>query len=42
MCLNAKQHARESEIVAEAGRPGAVTVATNMAGVVQILNWLLK
>ncbi len=30
--LNAKQHARESEIVAEAGRPGAVTVATNMAG----------
>ena len=30
--LNAKQHASESEIVAEAGRPGAVTVATNMAG----------
>ncbi|PTM19664.1 MAG: preprotein translocase subunit SecA, partial [Bacteroidetes bacterium] len=30
--LNAKQHARESEIVAEAGRAGAVTVATNMAG----------
>ncbi len=30
--LNAKQHQRESEIVAEAGRPGAVTVATNMAG----------
>jgi preprotein translocase subunit SecA len=30
--LNAKQHDRESEIVAEAGRPGAVTVATNMAG----------
>ncbi len=30
--LNAKQHARESEIVSEAGRPGAVTVATNMAG----------
>jgi len=30
--LNAKQHARESEIVAEAGKPGAVTVATNMAG----------
>jgi len=30
--LNAKQHASESEIVAQAGRPGAVTVATNMAG----------
>jgi preprotein translocase subunit SecA len=30
--LNAKQHAREAEIVAQAGRPGAVTVATNMAG----------
>ncbi len=30
--LNAKQHAHESEIVAEAGKPGAVTVATNMAG----------
>lgn len=30
--LNAKQHARESEIVAMAGQPGAVTVATNMAG----------
>ncbi|MDX1638855.1 MAG: preprotein translocase subunit SecA [Balneolaceae bacterium] len=30
--LNAKQHARESEIVAQAGTPGAVTVATNMAG----------
>lgn len=30
--LNAKQHARESEIVALAGKPGAVTVATNMAG----------
>ncbi len=30
--LNAKQHAREAEIVAEAGRPGAVTIATNMAG----------
>jgi len=30
--LNAKQHARESEIVAQAGNPGAVTVATNMAG----------
>ena len=30
--LNAKQHERESEIVAEAGQPGAVTIATNMAG----------
>jgi len=30
--LNAKNHEREGEIVAEAGRPGAVTVATNMAG----------
>ena len=30
--LNAKHHKRESEIVAEAGRPGAVTIATNMAG----------
>ena len=30
--LNAKHHARESEIVAMAGQPGAVTVATNMAG----------
>ena len=30
--LNAKLHFREAEIVAQAGRPGAVTVATNMAG----------
>ena len=30
--LNAKQHAREAEIVAQAGQPGAVTIATNMAG----------
>ena len=30
--LNAKQHEREAVIVAQAGRPGAVTVATNMAG----------
>ena len=30
--LNAKQHEREAMIVAEAGRPGAVTIATNMAG----------
>src|SRR5665811_130710 len=31
--LNAKQHAREASIVAQAGRKGAVTVATNMAAV---------
>lgn len=30
--LNAKQHDREADIIAQAGRPGAVTVATNMAG----------
>lgn len=30
--LNAKQHAREADIVAEAGMPGHVTIATNMAG----------
>ncbi|NCP85443.1 MAG: preprotein translocase subunit SecA, partial [Bacteroidetes bacterium] len=30
--LNAKQHARESDIVKTAGQPGAVTIATNMAG----------
>lgn len=30
--LNAKQHQREAEIVAEAGKPGTVTIATNMAG----------
>ena len=30
--LNAKQHEREAHIVAQAGKPGAVTVATNMAG----------
>ncbi len=30
--LNAKQHEREAEIVSQAGRPGAVTIATNMAG----------
>ena len=30
--LNAKQHAREAEIVAQAGQKGAVTIATNMAG----------
>ncbi len=30
--LNAKQHAREAEIITQAGRPGVVTIATNMAG----------
>jgi preprotein translocase subunit SecA len=30
--LNAKQHQREADIVAEAGKPGRVTIATNMAG----------
>ncbi len=30
--LNAKQHRREAEIIAQAGYPGAVTIATNMAG----------
>ena len=30
--LNAKQHAREAEIVKDAGRPGMITIATNMAG----------
>ncbi|CBA17282.1 preprotein translocase subunit SecA [Xanthomonas albilineans] len=30
--LNAKQHEREAQIVANAGQPGAVTIATNMAG----------
>ncbi len=30
--LNAKQHEREAKIIAEAGRPGNITIATNMAG----------
>ena len=30
--LNAKQHQREAEVVAEAGNAGSVTIATNMAG----------
>src|SRR5258708_32848050 len=30
--LNAKQHAREAEIVSQAGRPKMITIATNMAG----------
>ena len=30
--LNAKFHEKEAQIIAEAGRPGAVTIATNMAG----------
>jgi preprotein translocase subunit SecA len=30
--LNAKQHAREADIIIQAGRPGSITIATNMAG----------
>ena len=30
--LNAKQHAREAEIIAQAGSPNVITIATNMAG----------
>ncbi|MCP3659847.1 MAG: preprotein translocase subunit SecA [Bacteroidetes bacterium] len=30
--LNAKQHQKEAEVIAEAGKPGTVTIATNMAG----------
>jgi preprotein translocase subunit SecA len=30
--LNAKQHQKEADIVADAGKPGTVTIATNMAG----------
>ncbi|CAN5281837.1 preprotein translocase subunit SecA [soil metagenome] len=30
--LNAKQHAREAHVIAQAGRPGTITIATNMAG----------
>jgi preprotein translocase subunit SecA len=30
--LNAKQHAREAEVITQAGRPGMITIATNMAG----------
>ncbi len=30
--LNAKQHAKEAEIIAQAGRPGMITIATNLAG----------
>ena len=30
--LNAKQHEREAEIIKDAGQPGSVTIATNMAG----------
>ena len=30
--LNAKYHEKEANIIAEAGRPGAITIATNMAG----------
>ena len=34
--LNAKQHEREADVIANAGRPGVVTIATNMAGEEQI------
>ncbi len=44
--LNAKQHEREAEIVAQAGSPGVVTIATNMAGrgtdIVLGGNWLAE
>ena len=30
--LNAKQHEKEANIIAEAGKPGMITIATNMAG----------
>ncbi|OQM34226.1 preprotein translocase subunit SecA [bacterium endosymbiont of Pedicinus badii] len=44
--LNAKFHAMEAEIISEAGKPGAVTIATNMAGrgtdIVLGGNWKLK
>ncbi|PZP50748.1 MAG: preprotein translocase subunit SecA [Pseudopedobacter saltans] len=30
--LNAKQHAKEAQVITEAGQPGAITIATNMAG----------
>ena len=39
--LNAKFHELEAEIVSQAGQAGAVTIATNMAGVVQISNWMM-
>ena len=37
--LNAKNHEREAEIVAQAGKKGAITIATNMLAVVLILCW---
>ena len=37
--LNAKQHEKEAEIVAEAGHKGKVTIATNMLAVVRISFW---
>ena len=30
--LNAKNHAKEAEIISQAGKPGVITIATNMAG----------
>ena len=40
--LNAKFHEKEAEIVAEAGKHGAVTIATNMAGRGTILNLMMR
>ena len=37
--LNAKQHEREAEIVAQAGKQGAVTIATNMAAAAPTSCW---
>jgi len=37
--LNAKQHAREADIIVQAGRPGAITIATNMAGAAPTSSW---
>jgi len=37
--LNAKQHEREADIVAQAGRKGAVTISTNMAGRARTSSW---
>jgi len=37
--LNAKNHEREAEIIAQAGQPGSVTISTNMAGRGTDINW---
>lgn len=39
--LNAKYHEKEAEIIAQAGAPGALTIATNMAGVVPTSCWVV-